>query len=105
MSDPVEFYAAEKLAENLHPVANPAFDHDNGAIFTTLSGTRGQEVPISVYKITPDGQMQPFLPTSPTRRASHSIRRDNSSLPVATMGTSTAYRPSKKPKRSHRTSE
>ena len=68
MSEPVEFHAAEKLAENLHPVANPAFDHDNGAIFTTLSGTRGQEVPISVYKITPDGQMQPFLSdlTNPT---------------------------------------
>jgi sugar lactone lactonase YvrE len=60
-SEAVDFEAAEKVAENLHPVANPAFDHDNGAIFTTLSGTRGQEVPISVYKITPDGQMQPFL--------------------------------------------
>lgn len=68
LSDPVGFEVAEKIAENLHPVANPAFDHDNGAIFSTLSGTRGQEVPISVYKITPDGQMQPFLSdlTNPT---------------------------------------
>ena len=60
-SEAVEFHAAEKLAENLHPVANPAVDRDNGTIYTTLSGTRGQEVPISVYKITTDGKMQPFL--------------------------------------------
>jgi sugar lactone lactonase YvrE len=56
-----EFHAAEKLADNLHPVANPAFDRDNGTIYTTLSGTRGQQVPISVYKVTSEGEMQPFL--------------------------------------------
>lgn len=67
-SDAVEFYAAERIAENLHPVSNPAFDHDNGTIYTTLSGTRGQEVPISVYKISADGEMLPFLSdlTNPT---------------------------------------
>ena len=60
-SDGVDFYAAEKVAENVHPVANPAIDRDNGTIYTTLSGTRGQEVPISVYKIATDGGMKPFL--------------------------------------------
>ncbi len=60
-SESVGFYAAEKLADSLHPVANPAFDHDNGAIYTTLSGTRGQEVPVSVYKLSPNGKPQPFL--------------------------------------------
>src|SRR2546423_10185906 len=55
------FVAGEKIAENLHPVANPAYDRDNGAIYTTLSGTRGQKVPVSVYKITPDGESEPFL--------------------------------------------
>jgi sugar lactone lactonase YvrE len=60
-SEAVEFHAGEKLADSLHPVANPAFDHDNGAIYTTLSGTRGQEVPFSVYKISPTGKPQPFL--------------------------------------------
>jgi len=60
-SEPFEFFAAEKLADNVHPVANPAFDRDNGTIYTTLSGTRGQQVPISVYKISDEGEMQPFL--------------------------------------------
>jgi len=61
VSDPVPFIVGQKLAENLHPVANPAYDRDNGAVYTTLSGTRGQKVPVSVYKITPDGESEPFL--------------------------------------------
>jgi sugar lactone lactonase YvrE len=67
-SAPGRFVVGSKLAENLHPVANPAVDRDNGAIYTTLSGTRGQKVPVSVYKITPDGNSEPFLTdiTNPT---------------------------------------
>lgn len=60
-SQSLAFTIGQKLAENLHPVANPAYDRDNGAIYTTLSGTRGQKVPVSVYKITPDGESEPFL--------------------------------------------
>jgi sugar lactone lactonase YvrE len=67
-SEGVTFHVADKLAENLHPVANPAYDRDNGTIFTTLSGSRGQEVPVSVYKISTRGESQPFLAdiTNPT---------------------------------------
>ena len=61
VSDAFSFIVGEKLAENLHPVANPAYDRDNGAIYTTLSGTRGQKVPVSVYKINPEGESEPFL--------------------------------------------
>ncbi|MFY9611734.1 MAG: IPT/TIG domain-containing protein [Blastocatellia bacterium] len=60
-SDGYTFVAGQKLSENLHPVSNPAYDRDNGAIYTTLSGSRGQKVPVSVYKITPDGESEPFL--------------------------------------------
>jgi sugar lactone lactonase YvrE len=63
-----EFIVGYKLADNLHPVSNPAYDRDNGAIYTTLSGTRGQKVPVSVYKITSIGESEPFLTdiTNPT---------------------------------------
>jgi len=61
VSKGVPFIVGQKLAENLHPVANPAYDRDNGAVYTTLSGTRGQKVPVSVYKITPEGDSEPFL--------------------------------------------
>jgi sugar lactone lactonase YvrE len=60
-SEATHFTIGQKLAENLHPVANPVYDRDTGAIYTTLSGTRGQKIPVSVYKITPDGESEPFL--------------------------------------------
>src|SRR5438128_2524390 len=51
---------AEMIAENLHPVANPAVDAE-GNIFVTFSGPRGQKVPVSVFKIATDYSMRPFL--------------------------------------------
>ncbi len=55
------FTLGEKLADHLHPVANPAIDRDDGSIFVTLSGTRGQKVPVSIFKIGPNGETSPFL--------------------------------------------
>ncbi|MFQ3581915.1 MAG: SMP-30/gluconolactonase/LRE family protein [Chloracidobacterium sp.] len=57
----VPFFVAERLAENLHPVANPAYDPETGAIFTTISGARGKKVEVSVWRIGPDGKAAPFL--------------------------------------------
>jgi sugar lactone lactonase YvrE len=54
------FSVGALIADNLHPVANPAIDHDSGTIYVTLSGTRGQKVPVSIYQITADGALSPF---------------------------------------------
>jgi hypothetical protein len=48
------------VAEGLHPVANPAID-SLGNIYTTFSGSRGQKVPIAVYKIDLNFAMKPFI--------------------------------------------
>lgn len=48
------------VADNLHPVANPAVD-SMGNIFTTFSGSRGQKVPVAVYKIDLNFNIKPFL--------------------------------------------
>jgi len=48
------------VAENLHPVANPAID-SFGNIFTTFSGSRGQKVPVAVYRIDLNFTMKPFI--------------------------------------------
>src|SRR5690242_17461664 len=53
------FRLGVKLADNLHPVANPAVDRDDGSIYVTLSGTRGQKVPVSIYKISADDTVSP----------------------------------------------
>lgn len=56
------FEIAERLADELHPVANPVVDAD-GRIFTTFSGSRGQAAPggVSVFRISPHGAVEPFL--------------------------------------------
>ncbi len=61
MSSRAPFLVAELLADSLHPVANPAYDPETEAIFTTLSGSRGKKVEVSVWRIGPDGKATPFL--------------------------------------------
>jgi sugar lactone lactonase YvrE len=48
------------IADNLHPVGNPSIDAA-GNIFTTFSGSRGQKVPVAVFKIDLNFAMKPFL--------------------------------------------
>ncbi|MEG9434574.1 gluconolaconase [Edaphobacter sp. HDX4] len=59
-SNPLLARIAVPMAENLHPVSNPAVDA-NGQVFTTLSGTRGQAMPVSIFRIQRDFQMVPFV--------------------------------------------
>ena len=51
---------ARPLAENLHPVANPAIDAQ-GNVYVTFSGGRGQKVPVSIYKIDTAYNVKPFV--------------------------------------------
>ena len=51
---------AVTIAENLHPVANPAIDAD-GNIYATFSGSRGQKVPVAIYRIDASFNVKPFL--------------------------------------------
>ena len=52
VSNPLPVQIAISLAENLHPVANPAVDA-LGNVYATLSGNRGDQTPVSVFRITP----------------------------------------------------
>ncbi|MGB8509998.1 MAG: hypothetical protein WCD76_16590 [Pyrinomonadaceae bacterium] len=46
-----------KLAEDLHIVANPAFDPSDGSLYVTRSGSRGQRVPVSLYRVEAGGEL------------------------------------------------
>jgi sugar lactone lactonase YvrE len=50
---------AAPIATGLHQVDNPVFDYD-GNLFVTYSGTRGQEVPVSIFKVRPNGTRETF---------------------------------------------
>lgn len=59
-SEPVSVVVAKRLAEDLHPVANPAFDPDDGSIFVTRSGSRGEQLPVTIFRIDVNGEVSEF---------------------------------------------
>ena len=50
---------AASFATGLHQVDNPVFDRD-GNLYVTYSGTRGQQVPVSIFRVRPDGTREPY---------------------------------------------
>jgi sugar lactone lactonase YvrE len=51
---------AVPIAEDLHPVTNPALDRD-GNLYVTFSGSRGQKVPVAIFKIDRNYKVAPFV--------------------------------------------
>ena len=60
VSNPHSINVAVTVADNLHPVTNPALDRE-GNIYVTFSGSRGQKVPVSIFKIDSNYAVTPFL--------------------------------------------
>lgn len=50
---------ATPLATGLHLVDSPVFDR-GGNLYVTFSGSRGQQAPISLFVVRPDGTREPF---------------------------------------------
>ncbi|MGH9941149.1 MAG: SMP-30/gluconolactonase/LRE family protein [Pyrinomonadaceae bacterium] len=44
-----------KLAEDIHMVASPAVDPEDGSIYVTRSGSRGQRAPVSLFSVSGTG--------------------------------------------------
>jgi Gluconolactonase len=60
VSNPHPVKVAVLIAENLHCVTNPALDLD-GNIYVTFSGSRGQKVPVAIFKIDTNYAVKPFV--------------------------------------------
>ncbi len=60
ISPPASVAVGMVIAENLHPVANPAVDAA-GNVYSTFSGSRGQKVPVSIFKTDSKHVTRPFL--------------------------------------------
>jgi sugar lactone lactonase YvrE len=67
-SEPATLVVGKRLAEDLHPVANPAFDPDDGSLFVTRSGSRGEQLPVTLFRIDINGELAEFTGdiTNPT---------------------------------------
>lgn len=48
------------LATGLHQVDSPAFDAE-GNLYVTFSGSRGQQGPVAIFIVRPDGSREPFV--------------------------------------------
>lgn len=59
-SNAFPFVAGRQLADGIHAVANPAFDPADGSLFVTRSGSRGEQVPVSLYRIGSDEELEEF---------------------------------------------
>src|SRR5882672_7138581 len=59
-SGAVTVVVARQLAEDLHPVANPAFDPEDGSLFVTRSGSRGEQLPVTIFRIDIGGEVTEF---------------------------------------------
>lgn len=90
---------AVPIADNLHPVTNPALDAE-GNIYVTFSESRGQKAPVSIFKIDTNYNVKPFVTEmmNPTAIAIDrqgqvyvSSRFDGAVYRVASNGSMTTY--------------
>ncbi|MEO8434539.1 MAG: gluconolaconase [Pyrinomonadaceae bacterium] len=51
------FQIGRKLADDMHPVTNPAFDPDDGSLYVTRSGGRGDRLPVTLFRIDVNGEV------------------------------------------------
>ncbi|OFW15947.1 MAG: hypothetical protein A3F69_01270 [Acidobacteria bacterium RIFCSPLOWO2_12_FULL_66_10] len=90
---------AAPFATGLHQVDNPVFDR-GGNLYVDYSGTRGQQVPVSIFRVRPNGAREAFSsgivnPTSmaidPSGQLYVSSRFEGSVFRVAPDGSATLF--------------
>jgi sugar lactone lactonase YvrE len=99
VSNAQQIKVAVPIADNLHPVTNPALDSE-GNIYVTFSGSRGQKVPVAIFRIDTNYTVKPFLTEMMNATAIAfdregqmyvSSRYDGTVYRVASNGTMSAY--------------
>ena len=70
VAEPATLSLGVSVATGLHQVDNPVFDR-GGNLFLTYSGTRGQQVPVSIFRVGASGTRESFSSsvTNPTSMA------------------------------------
>lgn len=56
-SDSATIIVGRKLAGDMHIVANPAIDPKDDSIILTRSGSRGQQLPVTLFRLEKDGYL------------------------------------------------
>lgn len=56
-SEPFNIKVGKKLADDMHIVANPAVDPKDDSIILTRSGSRGQQLPVTLFRLEASGDL------------------------------------------------
>ena len=59
-SNTIEITIGREIASDMHLVANPAVDPSDDSIILTRSGSRGQQLPATLFRLEPDGFLDEF---------------------------------------------
>lgn len=59
-SNPLHANIGVPMVEDLHMISNPAVDTD-GNLFAMFSGPRGEQTPVSIFRVARDLQVTPFV--------------------------------------------
>ena len=57
VSNEIEMTVGRKLVDGMHIVANPAVDPSDDALILTRSGSRGQHLPVTLFRLEKDGYL------------------------------------------------
>jgi len=60
VSEPRSIIVGRMIAEEMHMVANPAVDPSDDSIILTRSGSRGQQLPVTLFRLEADGFLDEF---------------------------------------------
>ncbi|HZJ42824.1 MAG TPA: hypothetical protein VFD63_03585 [Pyrinomonadaceae bacterium] len=60
LSAPVNLTVGKRVITDVHPVTNPAFDPDDDALFVTRSGSRGDQLPVTLFRVDADGEASEY---------------------------------------------
>jgi len=60
VSEPKSIVVGRLIAEEMHMVANPAVDPSDDSIILTRSGARGQQLPVTLFRLESDGFLDEF---------------------------------------------
>ena len=56
----VTLIVGRKIISDVHPVANPAFHPSDGSLYVTRSGSRGEHISVSIFRVDSDGTVEEF---------------------------------------------